>query len=154
MPLDSPSSGGESQPIFGNKPQASSNCRASFRSLAQLSSSQRWDVSNLHGGSAVDRCLQLPLGHPSGSHGDRVLHGDGGAREGWRLQGGRMESTGTSHTSLPFRLCPGCGADTAVVQRRQRSVSCPALLNEKSNFSHTLHAASFTPAANINPFCP
>lgn len=58
---------------------------------------------------------------------------------------------GTSYMSFPFRVCPRCGGDTAVVQRRQRSTCRLLLLNEKGNFSHILQAASFTPAANINP---
>lgn len=153
MPLDFLGSGDESQPIFGNKPQASSNCRASFRSLAQLFSSQRWDASNLHSSSTRDWCQDVPLEHPSSSHCDKMLQGEGGAREGWTLQAGRMESMGTLHTSFPFRLCLGCGGDAAVVQRRQRSACRALLLNEKGNFSHILQAASFSPAANINPLC-
>lgn len=138
-PVNSPGSGNESQPVLGNKPQASSNCRGSCRSLASCAQLRR----KMRATSVV----APPWA--DGSCWDQELQGKVGPWEGWRSQGRRMERVVTLHTSFSSRICMG---DVAVVQRRQRSPLAAATQQERQFFSDP-STASFTQAANINPSC-
>lgn len=68
------------------------------------------------------------------------------------MSGGRREGgpcTCPSPSGFVLRV-----EETLLLSKEGKGSVChPPLLNEKGNFSPILPAASFTPAANINPFC-
>lgn len=127
-PANSLGSGNESQPVLGNKPQASSNCRGSCRSLASC--------AQLRGRMQATSVVAPPW--TDGSCWDQELQGEAGPWEGWRSQGRRVESMVTLHTSFSSRLCLG----------HERCCCCPKKAKECVVRCHAARKAIFLRSFN------